>query len=525
MRFLWRNGIFIFFPAVLLAIVFLVRISFGTAVRFGEWGERSIVESTLLVAKEKIERVEETVSTTDSSYYHIVNPAAVDAACDRWQRATRISKLIEAAAIIDDNSDIVMLFYRDETPDALTALNDLFVSEIIPLIDKYESLDQFKHLHRRIAGGFRLITHFSTVFENQDYTTILLYDTDEFTEGLFEELFGQVGPGLMANVVDDQHRIIFGRDMDTTGEFIVARRFPSTLYKWRLQLAPTSAALFTSRAETQRFSQAMLIPLALGVIIFGLIVLYLSVVRERRINRLKSEFIANVSHELKTPLSLIRMFGELFVMGRVKEEARARRYHEIILKETERLTALIDNVLDFARIERGKQAYDFEIADVSEVVERGVELHHHLLEKMSIELQYDPPPSLPSALIDEHAITLAVANLIDNAVKYAQGTKTIKVELVHRDQLIHIDVVDFGIGIPENHLRRIFERFYRVPSKETRKQRGSGIGLSLVRHIAEAHGGTVEVTSVPGEQTRFSIRIPIYKQQREASLASAPSPG
>jgi len=509
LRFLRRNAIFILFPAVVVAIAFLARMSFTTAERFGEWGERSIVESTWVIAKEKVERVEVLISNTDHSFFNVIDPSNIDFACDRWHNAIRVSRLVEAAAILYEGEELAAFFYRDESPERGAKLYRLFETDIAPLIDKYESLGQHKHLHRPIDGQTRLITSLTTEFEGQDYTAVLLYDTEEVTRNLFGNLLGDAGPDRLINVVDNNNRILFGERMDEAGEFIVSLRFPSTFYKWRVQLAPRSAALFTEKSRTQRYSQVMLIPLAFAVIVFGLVVLYMAMVRERRLNRLKSEFIANVSHELKTPLSLIRMFGELLSMGRIKDPERAKHYHEIILRETERLSALIDKVLDFAKIERGKSAYDFQESDLVEVVERAVDIYRHRVDEAGARLEYRVQEGLPPLMIDPHAITLALINLIDNAVKYAVGTDVIGVEIGRVDEIVSLDVYDRGVGIPAPHLKRVFDRFYRYQHEGGPSQRGSGIGLSLVRHIAEAHGGSVVVTSTPGVETRFSVKIPI----------------
>jgi two-component system phosphate regulon sensor histidine kinase PhoR len=312
-------------------------------------------------------------------------------------------------------------------------------------------------------------------------------------------------------VVDDRNQLIYGRSIDGSGEFIVSRRFPSTLYKWRLQIAPISEALFNPKAQARakHFSQIILIPLALGVIVLGLIVLYLSNVRERRLSRLKSDFIANVSHEFKTPLSLIRMFVELLLMGKVTDDKKAKHYHDVILRETERLTSLIDNVLNISKIEHGQGSYSFMTRSVSDAVGHGVEICRDRLEKSKIKLEYKVDGNVPNASIDDHAITLAVVNLIDNAAKYARGTDMVGVEVSHINDHIHIDVIDHGVGIPPNQKKKIFERFYRIPSPENLKQRGSGIGLSLVKHIAEGHGGTVHVMSAQGKETRFTIQLPL----------------
>jgi signal transduction histidine kinase len=144
-------------------------------------------------------------------------------------------------------------------------------------------------------------------------------------------------------------------------------------------------------------------------------------------------------------------------------------------------------------------------------LDRGIEITRHTLEEQGLTIDYRIRGEIESAYLDEQAITLAVVNLIDNATKYATGTSFVGVEVSEKDQVLSVDVFDQGVGIPKGHIRRVFERFYRVPSAETRRQRGSGIGLSLVRHIAEGHGGKVVVTSTPGIETRFSVQIPAVR--------------
>jgi two-component system, OmpR family, phosphate regulon sensor histidine kinase PhoR len=510
-RFIWRISIFILFPAVVLAIIFLAQISFGTALRFGEWGEKSIAESTLIVTKEKIERIEHMINTTDNMFFRAIRPSEPELSKERWRQIIRNSTLVEAAAIIDEYGDIATFYYHNNEDCSRRAkLRSVIEDDFSFLIERYESLGRYKHLHRRFLGDYLLITYLTSVFENREFTVALFYDNKEIEETLLADGLANVGTDRVANVVDDRNRVIFGRPIDGAGEFIVSRRFPFTFYKWKLQLAPTTAALFSSEAQekAKRFSQVMLIPLALGVIVLGLAVLYLSIVRERRLNRLKSDFVANVSHELKTPLSLIRMFGELLLMGKVENKQKAHHYHEIIVRETDRLTMLIDNVLNLARIERGKSAYVFEPMNVADAVERAVEIYSHRLDKSGLVLEYSVATDLPLANIDEHAITLAIVNLIDNAAKYAEGTEVVGVEVYSHNKFVHLDVFDRGAGIPSSQLKRVFDRFYRVPSPTAQKQRGSGIGLSLVHHIALGHAGTVEVMSIPGKETRFSIRIP-----------------
>jgi two-component system phosphate regulon sensor histidine kinase PhoR len=494
---------------MMLALFVLARIAFGTALSFGEWGERSIAESTLLVAKERIDRIEHVVATTDDTVLSAISPAAPLEACDRWRRAARFNPLVVLAAVVDDQSEIVSWYTRvgDQPQHLAQRLRELR-QQVVPEIDPYASLDAYKHLHKAMGSEYVLATYMTTPFDNRLYTAIIVYDEEELLGSLLAPLIEDVGEDRVANIVDDKNRVIFGQSIEDAGEYVVSRRFPSTLYKWRLQVAMKAAALFASSAEAKWFSEVLLVPATVTVIAFGFIILGLVVVRERRLNRLQSEFIANVSHELKTPLSLIRMYGELLLMGSVKDAVKAKSYHEVILRETERLTGLIDNVLNLARIEGGKGVYEFATASPREVVERSVELARHRVAKSGVGIELAMASGLPSIVVDEHAIALAIVNLVDNAAKYAIGTDFVGVEVHREGSWLCIDVYDHGIGIPQEHLRRVFERFYRVPSQGTKQPRGSGIGLCLVKHIAEAHGGDVIVISAPGVETRFSIRIP-----------------
>ena len=515
--FLKRHAVFVLFPLVVVAILFLGRIVFLSAQRFGQWGEQSIVESSFVLAREKVTRVEEAITSTDHLFFRAVAPGSADVACERWQQTVRAVPLVEAAAVADEDGEIVQFFSRAADPLDEKAAYNLLVDDIIPGFDSYDALEQHKHIHRQIGREYFLITALTTQYEGRDYTAYLVYDTREIVGGLFGGLLGDIGPERVANVIDDDENRVWGDDLGKAGAFIVVQRFPSSLYKWRLELAPQAAAFYAEQSERQRFSAWLLIPLSFAVVVFGIVLLYLAMVRERRLNRLKSEFISNVSHELKTPLALIRMFTELLSMGRTRDAEKARQYYEIILRETERLTSLIDNVLDFSRIERGKTEYEFKSSDLRRIVEPAIEMYRHRATDAGVRLDYSADAELPPVRADGDALTLLIINLVDNALKYGVGTDVIGVQLRADGRSVYLEVFDRGAGIPAHHLKRIFDRFYRYQAAdlETRGQRGSGIGLSLVRHIARAHGGLVSVTSTPGVETRFTVRFPIAKDGGE----------
>jgi two-component system phosphate regulon sensor histidine kinase PhoR len=238
--------------------------------------------------------------------------------------------------------------------------------------------------------------------------------------------------------------------------------------------------------------------------------------KERRLAALKSDFVANVSHELKTPLALIRMFGEMLLLERVATPEKRRQYLQIIMSESERLTALIENVLDFAKVERGKAGYAFAPEDVGEAVSRAVEIFSHRAEREAMSVKLAVAAELPLAMADARALELATINLIDNAFKYARDGGKVEVDVTASSGLLRIRVRDYGPGIERDEQERIFERFVRGKKASETQVRGSGIGLALVKHIAESHGGRVFVVS-PVENAAgcaFVLEIPALPGER-----------
>jgi two-component system phosphate regulon sensor histidine kinase PhoR len=264
------------------------------------------------------------------------------------------------------------------------------------------------------------------------------------------------------------------------------------------------------------------------VAIAGVAIVVNASVKERRLAALKSDFVANVSHELKTPLALIRMFGEMLLSGRVSSDDKRRQYLQIITGESERLTALIENVLDFAKVERGKAAYTFAPGNVGEVVARAVEVYRYRAEREGMEVELRVAEGLPPCSIDARAIELLVINLLDNAFKYAKDGGKVDVSVERTGRSVTIAVRDRGPGIDAEDRDRIFERFVRGKNAAGEERvRGSGIGLSLVKHIAESHGGKVRVLSPildGGRGSLFEVTLPIARAEPPAAVEEAPSP-
>jgi signal transduction histidine kinase len=241
----------------------------------------------------------------------------------------------------------------------------------------------------------------------------------------------------------------------------------------------------------------------------GIVMTHRNISREMALARLKSDFVSNVSHELRTPLSLIRLYAETLEMGRLKSPDKYQEYYSIIRKESERLTALINNILDFSRIEAGRKEYDFRQTDMRELVRNTLESYRYQIEQSGFAFEEKIAEDVPPLSVDREAMARSLLNLVNNALKYSQDQKYIGVNLFRDNGSVKLEVVDHGIGIPPAEQQKIFDKFYRVGDPLVHNTKGSGLGLSLVRHIVQAHGGEVLVDSVPGRGSKFTINLPV----------------
>ena len=258
------------------------------------------------------------------------------------------------------------------------------------------------------------------------------------------------------------------------------------------------------------------IALILGVTMLAGYLLLRDVSREVQVAEMRSLFVASVSHELKTPLTAIRMFAETLAMGRDGNERTRSEYLQTIVNESERLSRLVDNVLDFARIERGKKIYQLQPVFLADVVRSAAQAIQYPLAQQGFALIVSIDENLPSLTADADAMEQAILNLLANAMKYSGDSRQIELHLRRLDEEAVIEVIDRGIGIRKEDQPRIFEKFYRVRSTETDRVPGAGLGLTLAMHAVKAHGGCLEVSSEVGRGSTFSVRLPFKTKEAEA---------
>jgi two-component system phosphate regulon sensor histidine kinase PhoR len=538
----WRNRLkrFVLLPAVVVAVGVLAYFTFRTTLQADTLRQQSVLEATLGLATEKANRLDRQIIDQDNVVVAIADPARLEELEARWlPTARRETPSVRAIVILDEGRTV--LAFASRASSAFTedeGFRRLLTERILGDMDLVmQPPDELRHVHREYAGQSYLLSYWQRIHNGRRYLVVAWHDIGRIVRETLPTLASDPpsaaheptpaahspSAASRVNVVDEEGRIIYGPPL-RTGEFTVGVRFPTTLYNWRVQVSPQASEEIASRVENRRLLEITMVGLSAIVIVIGALAIILVSEKERRISTLKSEFVANVSHELKTPLALVRMFAEMLQSGRVSTDAKRQEYLDIIVRESERLSALIENVLDFARLERGRGSYEFAEGDVGDAVMRAANVYRYRAEREGVRLVVEVEPNLPRARIDERAIQLAVGNLVDNALKYAPDGEEIIVRAGsdRNGEFVQVDVIDQGPGVPPEERQRIFERFIRLAARGGDPVRGSGIGLALVKHIAESHGGRAWVassTNPANEPTgsTFSFSIPAAGPRVSAS--------
>jgi len=316
--------------------------------------------------------------------------------------------------------------------------------------------------------------------------------------------------------------IIRGREGQTvlasenvpSGSLIVRTNFTGNFPDWILEFYHEEPRLFEAFLTSRRGIYFYIFLLIGGILIFGLILTVRTVSHELELARMKSDFVSTISHEFKSPLTSIRQLAEMLHSGRVPSEERRQKYYDVLLEQSERLSLLTENVLSFAKMEEGREEFEFELVDIVKLLKDLVSTIQDRIRHEGFEIRMELENSLPSLKADSAAISQAISNLIDNAIKYSGGAKKIIVSAYKGVQYLDIAVKDFGVGIKKEEIDKVFDRFYRGGDELTRTIKGSGLGLTLVKQIVEAHSGSVHVESNPGDGSTFSIKLPIEKTDR-----------
>ncbi len=342
-------------------------------------------------------------------------------------------------------------------------------------------VDDLEFIEQIIAMRFSALSEgeFILAVQRKDSKKYVYYSTEEYPEGVFEQK----------------------QDNWILPEFELQIRMAGTTLE--------------SLSRDRSHKNMMLLIVVNIVFMTGLIYVVRNVSKEMELAKIKSNLVANVSHEIRTPVALIRMYAETLEMGRLKNEDKKKKYYKTILAETVRLTQLINNMLDFSKIESKKKEYRMRPTDLSLVVHQVIDMYHYNFEQRGFAINEDIDIDLPDVEADTEAVTQAIINLLDNAMKYSVDDKYIGISLKKNDDYIILSVSDHGIGIPESEQKKIFQKFYRAGDSLVHNTKGSGLGLSLVEHIMRVHKGKVVLESTVGHGSTFSLIFPIIRNRGE----------
>lgn len=305
-------------------------------------------------------------------------------------------------------------------------------------------------------------------------------------------------------LLDDTDKLLLGVD-ETKNKPFITTDFSRHLPDWKLELYFESDSVFDNAASKQTAIYTWTgVLVALLILASGAIAAQ-AISRQAKLNRLKNDFIATVTHELKTPLSSMRVLADTLLEGNYNDQQQATEYLQLISKENARLSRLIDNFLTFSRMERNKQAFDFVKNDPAEIAKNAAEAVQTKFNNGNCEFSVTINNNLPSIMADKDAMVTVLVNLLDNAYKYSYDNKQIELKVFAQEAGICFSVKDKGIGMTRRQIKRVFDRFYQADSSLSRQAEGTGLGLSIVKFIIDAHKGQITIDSKPDKGSEFTI--------------------
>jgi signal transduction histidine kinase len=405
-------------------------------------------------------------------------------------------------------------------------IEDIFVSgittnqpQVLFLFEKARQAQSFVDSDRKYLFEGRYL-FYPLPDQQKGFAGVLLTErfiSDEVIARSISETIANTGHSSLnvaITISDENQRVLYANAAPQKNYFLQANLDrPFSNWKAAVGLKNTDLDYLARQSFLHSLGATVLVVVFL---LGGLALILRATDREARLAQAKSNFVANVSHELKTPLALLSLFSEILELGRVKNEDKKIEYYRIIREESRRLNKMIDNILDFSKIEAGRKTYNFVHSDMAEVIENVISSYRYQIKNSGFEVQTNIQPDLPPVLIDRDAMAQAISNLVDNAMKYSREVKQLSIKTETLGSDLFIEIADHGIGIPRAEQAKVFEKFYRVGNGLVHDVKGSGLGLALVKHIIEAHNGTISVESDVGKGSRFTILLPLARNTADA---------
>jgi signal transduction histidine kinase len=320
---------------------------------------------------------------------------------------------------------------------------------------------------------------------------------DVFRESLFDY-----------EIIDSKYNHIAGIT-NQSNEMVLETGLGGYFSDWKIRLYYKDDVVFENAAKRTKFVYGWTAALVIGLMTLTCGYAIKAILRQAAVNRLKNDFVATVTHELKTPLASMRVLVDTLLEGRYNDQQQATEYLQLIAKENRRLTGLIDNFLSFSRMERNKQAFDLDPASPADIATCASDAVRTKFNDKNCKFTVNIEDNLPPVMADKDAMVTVLVNLLDNAYKYSHENKQIELNVFAAETGVCFSVKDSGIGMTPRQTKKIFNRFYQADSSLSRKTEGTGLGLSIVKFILDAHKASITVESQPGEGSVFTIKLGI----------------
>lgn len=425
------------------------------------------------------------------------------------------------------------ILYNLSTSDTLTrfpkfALNDIIKQEA----DKVARLIEYEQ------AGFRKMEAVNAIIEGNSIAILFAiggtkpeYEVGAIVIDLPAFIVNNLGPKMqeisqgkfiISALSVSTDSVIYSTELTQSAEVVqAAQALKSEIQKKDFWILPgyylgitLKGATIDDLVKARTGTSLVIITLLIIILGSGIFFLYRNIRKEIQLSQAKSEFVSNVSHEIRTPLSLIGMFAETLDAGRVTTEEKKKEYYGIISKETARLSKIVNRILNFSQMDANKKRFNFIPIQLNDLCKEILETYFYHLEDKGFEFNFCPAEDLGKIQGDRESISEAIINLLDNAIKYSGDKKYISLKTGRDHNFRFVEVTDQGIGIAKRHHHEIFEQFFRAPTGDIHTTKGSGLGLTLVRKIMEAHHGQVTVDSTPGKGSTFRLKFPVQKEEK-----------
>ncbi len=334
----------------------------------------------------------------------------------------------------------------------------------------------------------------------------IFFNPNEFIDlNLASKISQACGDEFVLAVIDKNNNIVHSCDKITSSEILIYKEL------WLLPGLSLGIKMKNGGIEEfvkQRyFTNLIILGSLLLILLLGVLLIYYNLRKELRLTQLKADFVSNVSHELRTPLSLISMYSETLVLDRIKDENKKKEYYSIINNETNRLSKIVNSILNFSKMSAGTREYNFESHNLIDLNDEIISTYDYHIKSKGFDYETKIEHNIEDIKIDKDAVSESIINLIENSIKYSLEKQHFEIKIGHNEIGAYWEIKDYGIGISDDDQKKIFDKFYRVSTGLVHKTKGTGLGLSLVKQIMEAHSGSITVKSKVGVGSTFHLQF------------------